>query len=124
MCIERIDIVLSEEIHGGADEQLADWDLPPEFCHYQDEGCELAGSCLDCPFPQCVYDEPGGKRHWQKEQRNRQILKMFKAEGRGIGELAETFGVSRRTVQRALKNTLPVTAGEIKKEDRLERVKR
>ena len=99
-------------------------DLPPEYCHYQDEGCELAGSCLDCPFPQCVYDEPGGKRHWQKEQRNRQILKMFKAEGRGIGELAETFGVSRRTVQRALKNTLPVTAGEIKKEDRLERVKR
>ena len=26
-------------------------DLPPEYCHYRDEGCDLAESCLDCPFP-------------------------------------------------------------------------
>ena len=25
-------------------------DLRPEFCQYRDEGCELAGSCLNCPF--------------------------------------------------------------------------
>jgi hypothetical protein len=33
-------------------------DLPPEFCHYKDEGCEYAASCLACPFPQCLYEEP------------------------------------------------------------------
>ena len=33
-------------------ESVAEIDLPPEFCRYRDEGCELAESCLDCPFPQ------------------------------------------------------------------------
>ena len=37
-------------------------DLPPEYCHYRDEGCEFADSCLNCPFPQCIYDEPRGKQ--------------------------------------------------------------
>jgi len=36
-------------------------DLPPEYCHYQDNGCEFADSCLDCPFPECLYAQPGGK---------------------------------------------------------------
>jgi len=38
-----------------------DLDLPPEYCHYRDEGCEFATSCLNCPFPQCLYDEPRGR---------------------------------------------------------------
>ncbi len=37
-------------------------DFPPEYCHYRDEGCDLAESCLNCPFEQCIYDEPGGKQ--------------------------------------------------------------
>ncbi|MFC1846997.1 hypothetical protein ACFLYS_02940 [Chloroflexota bacterium] len=31
-------------------------DLPLEYCHYKDEDCELAISCLNCPFPGCIYD--------------------------------------------------------------------
>jgi transposase len=34
------------------------------------------------------------------------MAKRFTAEGKGIKELALEFGVSQRTVQRALKNTL------------------
>ena len=26
-------------------------DLPPEYCHYRDNGCDLADSCLNCPLP-------------------------------------------------------------------------
>ncbi len=37
-------------------------DLKPEYCHYRDEGCEYAKACLECPFPQCLYDEPGGRQ--------------------------------------------------------------
>ena len=48
-------------------------DLPPEYCHYRDEGCEFADSCLDCPFPKCIYDEPGGRQRWLKEQRDREL---------------------------------------------------
>ena len=81
-------------------------DLPPEYCHYRDEGCEFAGSCLNCPFPRCIYDEPGGKQHWLKKLRAREMARLFTTEGRGIKELALMFGVSQRTVQRALKNTL------------------
>ena len=79
------------------------YDLPPEYCQYQDEGCEFAASCLDCPFPRCIYDEPRGRQQWLKGQRDREMINLFTSEGRGVGELALMFGVSQRTVQRALK---------------------
>lgn len=79
-------------------------DLPPEYCHYRDEGCELSPSCLECPFPHCIYDEPGGRQRWLKSLRDREITRLY-IEGRGVKELAVTFGVSERTVQRALKGT-------------------
>jgi len=34
----------------------------PEGLTYQDTGCDLAPSCLNCPFPSCRYDFPGTKR--------------------------------------------------------------
>ena len=79
-------------------------DLPPEYCHYRDEGCEYAASCLNCPFQQCIYEEPGGKQHWLKVQRDRKIVRLSAREGRPVKELALLFGLSRRTVQRVLKN--------------------
>jgi len=78
-------------------------DLPPEYCHYQDNGCEFADSCLNCPFTKCIYDEPGGRQHYTKRLRDREILRLFTTEGKGIRELALMFGLSQRTVQRALK---------------------
>ena len=78
-------------------------DLPPEYCRYQDEGCEFAESCLDCPLPVCIYEEPGGKRRLLKGQRAREMARLFTNEGKGIKELAQMFGISQRTVQRALK---------------------
>jgi len=83
-------------------------DLPPEYCHYRDEGCDYAESCLDCPFPQCLYEEPRGRQRWLKELRNREINRLF-AGGWGGKELAILFGVSQRTIQRALKNTTLVS---------------
>lgn len=77
-------------------------DLPPEFCRYRDEGCEYARSCLRCPFPQCLYDEPRGRQRWMKGLRNREINRLYSG-GRKIKELALMFGVSQRTIQRALK---------------------
>ena len=79
-----------------------DLDLKPEFCHYQDEGCEFAQSCLECPFSRCLYDEPGGRHHWMKELRNKEINKLFRS-GRKVKELAELFEVSQRTINRAIK---------------------
>jgi hypothetical protein len=81
-------------------------DLRPEYCRYKDEGCEYAKSCLDCPFPQCLYDEPRGRQRWLKELRDKEINRLFK-KGQKFGELAMTFDVSIRTVQRAVNNASP-----------------
>ena len=81
-------------------------DLLPEYCHYRDEGCDLTDSCLKCPFPECIYDEPGGKQHWLKKLRAREMARLFTTDGKGIKELSQMFEVSQRTVQRALKVAL------------------
>ena len=78
-------------------------DLPPEYCQYHDEGCEFAESCLNCPLPVCVYDEPGGKRRFLNRRRAAEIALFSNKEGKGTRELSQILGVSRRTVQRALK---------------------
>jgi hypothetical protein len=78
-------------------------DLPPEYCHYKDEGCELADSCLSCPFPDCIYVQPRGKQQWLKGLRDQEVLRLFTTQGKGEKELAIMFGVSRRTIQRILK---------------------
>ena len=85
---------------------VSEADLPPEYCRYRDEGCELAGSCLNCPFPQCIYDEPGGRQRLRKSMRNKEINRLFTREGKSVKELAYIFGVSQRTIQRALKDSL------------------
>ena len=79
-------------------------DLPPESCRYRDEGCELAESCLNCPFAKCIYDEPGGKQRWMKRLRVREIARLHTIEGKKVKELSEMFGISERTVQGHLAN--------------------
>ena len=66
------------------------------------EVCRLSGSCLKCRFVRCVYDRPWGKRQQLKNRRNRNVLRLFQL-GKDTRELARMFGVSRRTVQRAVK---------------------
>lgn len=84
-------------------EEIAPIDLPPEYCRYEDEGCELSGSCLRCPFSICAY-EPGGKRKLLRARRDRKIAGLFK-KGKDTAVLASMFGISRRTIQRIIKGS-------------------
>jgi transposase-like protein len=77
--------------------------LLPEHYRYQDDGCDLFPFCLNCPFPQCRYDEPG-RRQRRKEMRNGDMLRLL-GEGKGIKELAQRFGVSKRTVYRIMRRS-------------------
>ncbi len=101
-----MDFVTSEKSDEGLnfdeEDEESEPDLPPEYCHYRDEGCEFIDSCLNCPLPQCLYDEPRGKQKWLKELRNREIERLYR-DGWKIRELAVILGLSRRTIQRALK---------------------
>ena len=39
----------------------------PEYAHYHDTGCDLAPSCLSCPFVRCRHDYPDGIRGMLRE---------------------------------------------------------
>jgi len=78
-------------------------DLPPEYCQYNDTGCEFGETCLNCPLPVCVYEEPGGKQRFVKRKRALEMTRLINSEGKSVKELADIFNVSTRTVQRALK---------------------
>ena len=92
-----------DEVRVNPIEHDSQLDLRPEFCQHRDEGCELAGSCLNCPFIKCIYDEPGGKQRWMQRLRAKEIARLHTTECKKVKELAEMFGISQRTVQRVLK---------------------
>jgi|SRR3972149_11224728 len=79
-------------------------DTLPEHCHYRDEGCELANSCLRCHFPNCVYDRRRGKQRLLMKLRNQEITRQYHTGGKSR-ELARKFGVSPRTVTRIVRKT-------------------
>jgi hypothetical protein len=79
-------------------------DLLPGQGFYRNEGCELADSCLLCPFPSCVREETIGRRRWLKKRRAREIARLFTDNGKNVKELAAIFKVSQRTVYRVLKS--------------------
>ena len=81
----------------------------PELMHYADTGCEVASSCLHCPLPQCKYDDPAWYQAYRRQGRDAELLAAHKDEGLSVFQVAERFGVSPRTVHRALKRVrLPV----------------
>jgi transposase-like protein len=76
-------------------------DALPEHTPYQDTGCDVHPSCLSCPLVRCRYDEPGGARKLLSDERDRSIV-VLQRRGETVNSIARRFGVSRRTVFRAL----------------------
>lgn len=68
----------------------------------RDGGCELHPRCLECPLERCVEEEPRLRQRLRLKMRAERMREL-KARGRGTAEIARAFGVSVRTVQRALK---------------------
>ena len=76
-------------------------DALPEEIVYRDDGCDMHARCLTCPLPRCRYDEPGGLRAMLNAYRDEQIAAQ-RREGAPVDEIAERYGLSRRTVFRIL----------------------
>ena len=77
-------------------------DVLPEHYQYRDSGCEVWQSCLSCPLPKCKHDDPGWLRRYRRAQRDRRLLRMRNRENASVGELAQQFHISERTVHRIL----------------------
>ena len=79
-------------------------DTLPEYTRYRDDGCDVSESCFNCPLPRCRYEEPGGLRALLNESRDREILQL-RLKGMPVEELADRFGISRRTIFRVIGTT-------------------
>lgn len=67
--------------------------------NFSDDGCSLAPSCLECPFPVCRYDVhgiPGIKAEIKKE-----FIRKAKRMGYKRSDIAKEFGISLRVIHRA-----------------------
>ena len=90
----------------------------PEFYHYEDTGCEMSRSCLNCPLSRCKYDDP----EWY--QRNRRLAKDFRVwaamqqEQLTPEEAAQRFSVTVRTIWRIIQRCRKATL-DIEHEDLL-----
>jgi DNA-binding NarL/FixJ family response regulator len=70
-------------------------------CNWKDKGCEFYPSCLNCPLPECIEEEPRGRQKMRKRARENRIATL-RREGKSIAEIAGIFSLSRRSVYRAL----------------------
>ena len=78
-------------------------DVVPEHYPYQDTGCEVSPSCLQCPLPQCKYDDPGWLQREQRRERDHEVLSILRRNRLSVPEAATRFDLSQRTIFRILK---------------------
>jgi hypothetical protein len=90
-------------------------DALPEEIDYRDDGCDVHPRCLTCPLPRCRYDEPGGVRAMLNSYRDEQVVAL-RRDGARIDQIAERYGLSRRTVFRILSTSLKTGLSETRRE--------
>lgn len=87
-------------------------DRLPESTYYRDTGCDVYPSCLRCPLPKCIYEETPEERAATQQRRDSAIYQRYEELlptwnsrlGAGfVGVLCDEFGVSKRTVHRAVR---------------------
>ncbi len=84
----------------------------PENTVYEDTGCDLAPSCLECPLALCKYDDPNGARYDRTVMRDTEIMRLF-AEGLKVSAIALKVNISNRTVYRVIQRELGAMGDEI-----------
>ena len=76
-------------------------DRLPEHSIYDDDGCEVAPRCLQCPLPQCKYDAGAGSRRLVNGPRDSEI-RQLRADGAKVKSLAQRFSLTQRSIFRIL----------------------
>ncbi len=77
-------------------------DATPEFYHYEDTGCEVSPACLNCPLPQCKYDDLDWFHRHRRIARDWKVWATIESEGLSIEAAADRFSVTVRTVFRKI----------------------
>ena len=77
-------------------------DTLPENTNYQDNGCDISQSCLNCHLTLCKYDDDKFSVGKNKLNRDKEIYKL-NSEGKSITDLSKKYNLSIRTIQRSIK---------------------
>ena len=72
-----------------------------EYGNWRDTGCQLHPSCLSCPLERCIEEVPRGKQRLRLDSRAGAMSEL-RRQGCTARQVAAAFGVSIRTVQRAM----------------------
>ena len=68
-------------------------------------GCVFCESCLQCPFPECLLDTyPSVLSELRKTE-----AKELTEQGKSVSKIAEVMGLSKRQVERYLRDFTPLT---------------
>ena len=92
-----------------ARDSMESWTLEQFRLHFPDLGCAAAPRCLDCPLLLCKHDDFQGYVLWKRQRTDRAIWASCE-EATGLNKrqrvaaVAERFGITDRTVWRALRN--------------------
>lgn len=62
----------------------------------QYDGCEVHPRCLECPLPQCRYDNPKWFYQWKLTQARKPIINRLQDLDVPLEVIAAEFGVSVR----------------------------
>ena len=76
--------------------------LEPLGYYYADTGCEVAGSCLECPLSRCKFDDMAWFVKYRRMARDLRMAAAIHNEGLSIAQAAERFAITPRTVFRVL----------------------
>ena len=82
--------------------ELKNHELSSEDSNYFDTGCKYSPTCLNCPLPICIYDDPNFFKNFIKESRDKSIFQDYE-KGMSVKELSLKYGVSIRTILRSIK---------------------
>ena len=66
-------------------------DTVPELYHYEDTGCEVSPSCLNCPLPRCKYDDPIWFQRHRRLARDLKVLTTMRLEGLTVENVIKFF---------------------------------
>ena len=81
---------------------LKNHELSSNDSNYFDTGCKYSPTCLNCPLPICIYDDPNFFKNFIKESRDKSIFQDYE-KGMSVKELSIKYEVSIRTIQRSIK---------------------
>lgn len=76
--------------------------------YYKDTGCKYFPSCLNCPLPECLYDNPDALADYRLQQRRERdliVAAIIRNEGLTTREAAVRFQVTDRSIYRILRRS-------------------